>query len=64
MECFFRSLKVEWMPTYGYYAFTQAQCHIVKYLIWYYSQLRPHQYNGGMSPNKAEENYWINYKSV
>ena len=22
------------------------------------------EHNGGMSPNKAEENYWINYKSV
>ena len=64
MERFFRSLKVEWMPTYGYHSFTQAQHHIVKYLIGYYSQLRPHKHNGGMSPNKAEENYWINYKSV
>ena len=64
MERFFRSLKVEWVPTYGYHSFTQAQHHIVKYLIGYYSQLRPHKHNGGMSPNKAEENYWINYKSV
>lgn len=38
--------------------------HIVKYLIGYYSQLRPHKHNGGMSQNKAEENYWVNYKSV
>ena len=64
MERFFRSLKVEWVPTYGYHSFTQAQHHIVKYLIGYYSQLRPHKHNGGMSPNKAEENYWVNYKSV
>ena len=64
MERFFRSLKVEWVPTYGYHSFTQAKHHIVKYLIGYYSQLRPHKHNGGMSPNKAEENYWVNYKSV
>lgn len=64
MERFFRSLKIEWMPTYGYRSFLQAQYHIVKYLIGYYSQLRPHQHNGGMSPNMAEQKYWINYKPV
>ncbi|BBI52473.1 hypothetical protein HORIV_48940 [Vreelandella olivaria] len=30
----------------------------------YYSQLRPHQHNSGMSPNQAEEKYWVNYKAV
>ena len=64
MERFFRSLKVEWVPTYGYHSLTQAKQHIVKYLIGYYSQLRPHQHNGGMSPNQAEANYWNNYKLV
>ena len=64
MERFFRSLKVEWVPTYGYLSFSQAQHHIVKYLIGYYSQLRPHKHNAGMSPNKAEEKYWIHYKPV
>ncbi len=44
MERFFRSLKTEWMPTYGYRSFSQAQDHILKYLIRYYSQLRPHQH--------------------
>jgi len=63
-ERFFRSLKVEWTPTYGYLSFTQAKHHIVKYLIGYYSQLRPHQHNGGKSPNQAEANYWNNYKPV
>ncbi|WP_086962173.1 IS3 family transposase [Oceanisphaera avium] len=64
MERFFRSLKVEWVPTYGYQSLSEAQHHIVKYLIGYYSQLRPHQHNGGISPNQAEADYWINYKSV
>lgn len=64
MERFFRSLKGEWVPTYGYHSLAQAQQHIMNYLIGYYSQLRPHQHNKGMSPNQAEENYWINYKSV
>lgn len=57
MARFFRSLKIEWMPTYGYRSFLQAQQHIVKYLIGYYSQLRPHQHNGGISPNMAEQKY-------
>lgn len=64
MERFFRSLKIEWMPTYGYRSFVQAQNHILKYLIGYYSQLRPHQHNDGLSPNQAEQKYWINYKPV
>jgi len=64
MERFFRSLKVEWVPTYGYQSLVHAQKHIVKYLIGYYSRLRPHQNNNGMSPNKAEQQYWINYKPV
>lgn len=64
MERFFRSLKVEWVPTYGYRSFLQGQHNIVNYLIGYYSQLRPHQHNGSVSPNQAEEKYWANYKSV
>ena len=64
MERFFRSLKIEWMPTYEYRSFVQAQNHILKYLIGYYSQLRPHQHNNGLSPNHAEQKYWINYKPV
>nr|WP_282555324.1 hypothetical protein [Providencia stuartii] len=30
----------------------------------YYSQLRPHQYNGGLTPNKLERLYWKNSKTV
>jgi putative transposase len=64
MERFFRSLKTEWVPPYGYHSFEQAKHHIVKYIIGYYSQLRPHRHNAGASPNKKEEQYWINYKAV
>lgn len=63
-ERFFRSLKVEWVPAYGYRAFLQGQHYIVNYLIGYYSQLRTHQHNGGTSPNQAEGKYWANYKPV
>jgi hypothetical protein len=54
MERFFRSLKIDWMPTYSYRSFLQAKHHIVNYLIGYYSQLEPHQHNGDMSPNMGE----------
>lgn len=64
MEYFFRSIKAECGPMYGYHSFIQAQHRIVKYLIGYYSQLRPYQHNGGMSPNKAENHYWNNYNLV
>ena len=64
MKRLFRSLKVEWVKTYGYHSFWQAQHHIVNYLFGYYSQLRPRQHSGGMSTNQAEEKCWVNYKPV
>lgn len=64
MEPFFRSLKTEWVPPYGYHSFEQAKHHTMKYIIGYYSKLRPHRHNAGMSLNKKEEQYWINYQAV
>ena len=57
MERFFRSLKSEWVPVTGYSNFQQAYRHIVDYIAGYYSQLRPHSHNGGLSPNRKEQNY-------
>ncbi|VAW82617.1 hypothetical protein MNBD_GAMMA12-1870, partial [hydrothermal vent metagenome] len=34
------------------------------YILGYYSQVRPHTNNGGVTPNLAESNYWIAYNSV
>ncbi|NMH64832.1 hypothetical protein HC757_06570 [Shewanella sp. SHSM-M6] len=28
------------------------------------SNVRPHRYNGGLSPNESERRYWLNYKPV
>ena len=42
----------------------QGNHHIVNYLIRYYSQPRPDQHNGGMSPNKVEEKYWDNHQTM
>ncbi|WP_408068373.1 IS3 family transposase [Vibrio tritonius] len=64
MERFFRSLKTEWVPVTGYRSFAEAQQEIIRYIIGYYSQLRPHQYNGGLTPNESERLYWENSKTV
>ena len=64
MERFFRSLKKEWIPTIGYRSFNETKIDITKYIIGYYSQVRPHQHNGGLTPNESEKRYWLNYKTV
>ena len=64
MERFFRSLKSEWMPEIGYRSFMEAERMIAQYIGGYYSQYRPHQHNGGLPPNQAEENYWFFSKTV
>ncbi|MFT5453233.1 MAG: putative transposase [Enterobacterales bacterium] len=47
MERFFRSLKTEWVHDIGYRS----------YIIGYYSQVRPHQHNGDLSPNAEEKKF-------
>lgn len=64
MERFFRSLKTEWVPDTGYRSFNEAKTEITHYIIGYYSQVRPHQYNGGLTPNESERKYWLEYKTV
>ena len=64
MERSFRSLKAEWIPTTGYHSFVEAENAVVKYIIGYYSQVRPHSYNGRLTPNESEKRYWLEYKSV
>lgn len=64
MERFFRSLKAEWVPALGYRNIIEGQQEISRYIIGYYSQLRPHQYNGGLTPNESERLFWKNSKTV
>jgi len=59
MERFFRSLKSEWVPTKGYHSFREAKYAILDYIIGYYSQVRPHRHNKGLSPNEAEKEFWF-----
>jgi len=60
MERFFRSLKTEWVPDAGYRSLNDAKMHITNYILGYYSKVRPHQFNGGKTPDKAEQIYWDN----
>ena len=61
MERFFRSLKSEWVPDVGYRRFEQAKLEINQYILGYYSRIRPHQHNGGLSPKDAEKRFVISY---
>ena len=64
MERFFRSLKTEWVPSKWYGSFAEAQCSITHYITGYYNEVRPHQYNGGLTPNKSEQLFWDIPKTV
>ncbi len=62
MERFFRSLKTEWVLGNGYVNFSEASTAITNYITEYYSQPRPHQYNGGLTPNESARLFWKNSK--
>ncbi len=55
MERVFRNLKKEWMPTVGYRTAQEAQRDISHFLMHRYNWIRPHQFNVGMAPARAEE---------
>lgn len=58
MERFFRSLKTEWVPSSGYRSFDEAHYKIARYISMYYSQIRPHSFNGGLTPAQTEARYY------
>ncbi len=64
MERFFRSLKSEWIPEIGYSSFAEGKADITDYIIGYYSNVRPHQHNGGLTPNESERQFWFDYKRL
>lgn len=64
MERLFRSLRTEWVSTEGYDDVESAKQHIVRYLVGYYSQQRPHRFNDELVPNQKEIEYFKNYKGV
>jgi putative transposase len=60
MERFFRSLKTEWVPNLGYHSFNEAKVQVYRYITGYYNTVRPHRFNGGLTPTKAEALYYQN----
>lgn len=55
MERVFRSLKSEWIPSTGYRSLNEAKRDVGYYLMNYYNWERPHQFNNGLPPAKAEK---------
>tara|TARA_B100000446_G_scaffold116286_1_gene108444 strand:+ start:3121 stop:3786 length:666 start_codon:yes stop_codon:yes gene_type:complete len=55
MERVFRSLKSEWVPETGYRSLKETKLDIGRYFTRYYNTVRPHDYNSGLTPIKAEE---------
>ena len=55
MERVFRSLKTEWIPSFGYRTAQEAQRDISHFLMHRYNWIRPHQFNDGLAPARAEE---------
>jgi putative transposase len=49
------SLKTEWIPPMGYRTREEAERDIGQYLMTYFNWQRPHSYNGGLPPGKAEK---------
>lgn len=54
MERLFRSFKAEWLPRLGYRNMSEAMRDVSYYLMDYYNWQRPHQFNDGLPPAKAE----------
>jgi len=55
MERFFRSLKSEWIPEYGYENMDDAKTDILSYMTYYYNRRRPHGFNNGQTPYAKEK---------
>ncbi|WP_407228738.1 IS3-like element ISEc31 family transposase [Escherichia coli] len=64
MERFFRSLKTEWVPTDGYTGKDVARQQISSYILNYYNSVRPHHYNGGLTPEESENRDHFYCKTV
>ncbi|HAK2160373.1 TPA: IS3 family transposase [Salmonella enterica] len=64
MERFFRRLKTEWVPTDGYAGKDEARQQINGYTLNYYNSVRPHYYNGGLTPEESENRYHFYCKTV
>ncbi|CAA0268706.1 Uncharacterised protein [Klebsiella oxytoca] len=57
MERFFRSQKTVWVPTEVYAGKDRARQQINDYIWSYYNSVRPHHYNGGLTPEESENRF-------
>jgi putative transposase len=53
-ERFFRSLKSEWIPSYGYQHIQAATADVLRYVSHYYNPVQLHSYNGYKTPAAME----------
>ncbi|OOR85476.1 hypothetical protein B0180_01415 [Moraxella canis] len=58
-ERLFRSFKTEWVPKLGYENIHEANTDLARYLLGYYSQIRPHSFNNYLSPAKKNDSFLI-----
>lgn len=49
---------------YGYGSLKEAEHGIIRYITGYYSNVRPHWYNGGLTPNESERLFYIQSNDV
>lgn len=54
VDRFFKILKTLWMPSVDYQSANKAKRDVGYYLMNYYNWERPHQFNDGLPPAKAE----------
>ncbi|NJD00275.1 hypothetical protein EWM60_07510 [Candidatus Erwinia dacicola] len=47
-----------------YHSFSEAQGAIIRYITGYYSAIRPHWYNGSLTPNESERLYYLQSNAV
>lgn len=57
-ERFFRSFKTEWMPKNGYDNIDEARQAVNDYIWGYYQSVRPHSFNGYLTPGEKERLYF------
>ena len=64
MERFFGSMKSVSVRPNGYVDKDEARQQINDYILNYYNSVRPHHYNGGLTPEESGNRYHFYCKTV
>lgn len=59
MESFFKYLKKEEVNRKTYSSFDDLNLCLFKYIYGFYNSKRPHSHNNGLTPNAAEEKFYL-----